>query len=316
MTVRVLLADDHPMFREGLRTMLAGRPDFEVVAAVGSGTEAVALTQQLRPDVAVLDLRMPDGDGITATTQIRAAVPETRVLVLSSFEGQSEVGGALAAGAHGYLLKSAHPDEIAQAILTVAAGSSVLSDHILGDLTGVPAPGEEPGSVSAPEAVLPARFVATVLFSDIVDSTHIAETTGDAAWSRLLDQHDELVDREVTRFGGRIIKHTGDGILAVFDAPGQAVRCARFLHEAVADIGLKIRVGLHTGEVERRGHDIGGIGVHIAARVMAQATPGEVFVSRTVADLTAGASIGYEPIGEVDLKGLAGRRQLLRVLAS
>lgn len=316
MTVRVLLADDHPMFREGLRTMLAGRQDFEVVAAVGSGAEAVALAEQLRPDVAVLDLRMPDGDGTRATAQIRAAVPETRVLVLSTFEGQTEVAGALAAGAHGYLLKSAHPDEIAQAILTVAAGSSVLSDHILDDLTGLPAPMDDAGAVSDADRTQGARFVATVLFSDIVDSTHVAEARGDAAWSHLLDQHDSLVDREVTQAGGRIIKHTGDGILAIFDAPGQAVRCARALHESVASIGLKIRVGLHTGEIERRGHDIGGIAVHIAARVMAQASAGEVLVSRTVVDLTAGAAIPYEPIGEVDLRGLAGLRDLFRVIAS
>ena len=314
MTVRVLLADDHPMFREGLRTMLAGRPDFEVVAAVGSGTEAVALAQQLRPDVAVLDLRMPDGDGVAATAQIRAAVPETRVLVLSSFEAQAEVAGALAAGAHGYLLKSAHPDEIAQAILTVAAGSSVLSDHVLGDLTGVPASPDNAAAISDGKGTQGARFVATVLFSDIVDSTHVAEAQGDAAWGQLLDQHDALVDRDVALSGGRVIKHTGDGILAVFDAPGQAVRCARTLHESVASIGLKIRVGLHTGEIERRGHDIGGIAVHVAARVMAQASAGEVLVSRTVVDLTAGAAIHYEPIGEVDLKGLAGRRELFRAL--
>lgn len=314
MTVRVLLADDHPMFREGLRAMLAGRPDFDVVAAVGTGAQAVALAEQLRPDVAVLDLRMPDGDGIAATTQIRGAIPETRVLVLSSFEGQTEVAGALAAGAHGYLLKSADPDEIAQAILTVAAGSSVLSDHVLGDLTSVTALQESSGASSDAEGTQASRFVGTVLFTDIVDSTHIAETHGDAAWSHLLDQHDALVDRDVVQSGGRIIKHTGDGILAVFDAPGQAVRCALELHKSVADIGLKIRVGLHTGEIERRGHDIGGIAVHIAARVMAQASPGEVLVSRTVVDLTAGAAIRYAPIGEIDLKGLAGRRELFRAI--
>jgi DNA-binding NarL/FixJ family response regulator len=315
MTVRVLVADDHPMFREGLRAMLAGRPDFDVVAAVGSGAEAVALTQQLRPNVAVLDLRMPDGDGIAATAQIRAEVPETRVLVLSSFEGQAEVAGALAAGAHGYLLKSAHPDEIAQAILTIAAGSSVLSDHVLGDLTDGTAHGEGQGAVADSEGTRAARFVATVLFSDIVDSTAMAEVQGDAAWIHLLDQHDELIDRDVAHFRGRLIKHTGDGILAVFDSPGQAVRCALSLHQSIATIGVKIRVGVHTGEIDRRGNDIGGIAVHIAARVLGRASAGEVLVSRTVVDLTAGGAIRYEALGEVDLKGLAGRRELFRAIS-
>ena len=314
MTISVLLADDHPMFREGLRAMLAGRPDFDVVAAVASGAEAVQMAHQLRPNVAVLDLRMPGGDGVTATAQIRADLPDTRVLVLSSFEGQAEVAGALAAGAHGYLLKSARPDEIAQAILTVAAGSSVLSDHVLDDLTSVHADTPSDGTRSDAEAGQPTRFVATVLFTDIVDSTRIAEDRGDTAWGHLLDRHDALLDHHITDSGGRIVKHTGDGVLAIFDAPGRAVTCALALHHAVAALGLKIRVGLHTGEIERRGHDIGGIAVHIAARVMTHAAAGEVLVSRTIVDLTAGAALPYQTIGEIDLKGLAGRRELFRAL--
>ena len=134
MSVRVLIADDHPMFREGLRMMLAGRPAFEVVAVVGTGAEAVAAAERTRPDVAVLDLRMPDGDGVTATTGVRRGSPGTRVLVLTSFDGEREVADALAAGAHGYLLKSAAPGEIADAVLAVASGASVLSDAVLAEV--------------------------------------------------------------------------------------------------------------------------------------------------------------------------------------
>lgn len=316
MTVRVLIADDHPMFREGLRAMLAGRDGFDVVAVVGSGREAVTAAEQLCPDVAVLDLRMPDGDGITATAGIRQVSPTTRVLVLTSFEGQAEIAGALAAGARGYLLKSADPDEIAQAVLTVATGAAVLSDHVLGDLAGPPAGSADPAALHAPErltAPLDDRFVATVLFSDIVDSTRLAEEQGDTRWTALLDAHDAAVDRQVTLFGGRVVKHTGDGVLATFDTPGQAVRCATALNRAVADLGLQIRVGLHSGELERRGRDIGGVAVHIAARVMAQAQAGQVLVSRTVVELVAGSDIRFQRVGEVDLKGLAGRRELYQI---
>ena len=166
--------------------------------------------------------------------------------------------------------------------------------------------------MAASDGTQTARFVGTVLFSDIVDSTLMAEVQGDAAWIHVLDQHDAVIDREVARFGGRIINHTGDGILGVSDAPGQAVQCALSLHQSIGEIGLKI----HTGEIDRRGHDIGGIAVHIAARVLGKASPGEVLVSRTVVDLTAGAAILYEPVGEVDLKGLAGRRELFRAIHS
>ncbi|SNS10738.1 two component transcriptional regulator, LuxR family [Geodermatophilus saharensis] len=131
MTTRVLLADDHPMFREGLRAMLDGRPAFAVVAVAASGEQAVAAAERERPDVAVLELRMPGGDGVAATAGIRRVSPDTRVLVLTSFDGDREVADALAAGAHGYLLKSAAPSEIADAVAAVASGASVLSDTVL-----------------------------------------------------------------------------------------------------------------------------------------------------------------------------------------
>lgn len=134
MSIRVLLADDHPMFREGLRAMLNGRAAFDVVAVASGGREAVELTERYDPDIAVLDLRMPDGDGVAATTGIRRARPTTRILILSSFDGEREVADALAAGANGYVLKSAPPDEIADAIASVASGASVLSDTVLAEI--------------------------------------------------------------------------------------------------------------------------------------------------------------------------------------
>ncbi|GAA4407428.1 response regulator transcription factor [Fodinibacter luteus] len=134
MSIRVLLADDHPLFRDGLRAMLDGRAAFDVVAVAGNGTDAVRLAKEHLPDVAVLDLRMPNGDGVAATTGIHHACPETRILVLSSFDDEHYVAQALAAGANGYILKAAAPDEIADAISAVASGTSVLSDTILADI--------------------------------------------------------------------------------------------------------------------------------------------------------------------------------------
>ncbi len=157
------------------------------------------------------------------------------------------------------------------------------------------------------------RVLSTVLFSDIVGSTEQAAKVGDREWLRLLDQHDRLVRREVERFGGRLVKSTGDGVLASFDGPGRGVKCGRQLRRTLAQIGIDVRVGLHTGEIELRGDDIGGIGVHIAARVSSLADTGEVLVSRTVTDLVAGSGLEFEDRGEHELKGVPGSWQLYAV---
>ncbi len=156
----------------------------------------------------------------------------------------------------------------------------------------------------------PNRVLATVLFTDIVDSTRRAAESGDKAWSALLDQHDALAVRQVTRHGGRIVKTTGDGILATFDGPARSVRCALSISEGARALGLEVRAGVHTGEVELRGHDVSGLGVNIASRIEALAGPGEVLVSRTVTDLVAGSDLNFTDMGEHALKGVPGRWQL------
>jgi class 3 adenylate cyclase len=161
----------------------------------------------------------------------------------------------------------------------------------------------------------PARALATVLFTDIVRSTERAEALRDERWVRLLDIHDEMARRVVAGFDGRVIKTTGDGILATFDGPGRGIRAAALLRDELSRAGLDIRAGLHTGEVELRGDDVGGIGVHVAARVMAAATPGEVLVSRTVRDLIAGSEIRLENRGPHPLKGIEGEWELFAVAA-
>ena len=150
----------------------------------------------------------------------------------------------------------------------------------------------------------PDRVLATLLFTDIVDSTNRASELGDRRWRDLLVQHDRLVRAELERFLGREVKTTGDGFLAVFDGPARAVRCARALIEGVRALGIELRAGLHTGEVEVLGDDVGGLAVHIAARVAALAGRSEVLVSSTVRDLVAGSGIGLKARGEHDLKGV------------
>jgi class 3 adenylate cyclase len=159
----------------------------------------------------------------------------------------------------------------------------------------------------------PDRVLATVMFTDIVGSTERANQLGDRRWRELLDAHEELTRTELGRHSGREVKTTGDGFLATFDGPARGIRCARAVAEKTESLGLPIRAGLHTGECELREQDLGGIAVHIGARVMAQAGPGEVLVSRTVKDLTVGSDIGFEDRGEHELKGVPGEWQLFAV---
>jgi class 3 adenylate cyclase len=148
------------------------------------------------------------------------------------------------------------------------------------------------------------RVLTTVLFTDIVDSTSRAAAMGDAAWRELLDRHDAAVRRRLARFQGDEVVSTGDGFLATFDGPARAVRCALAITAAVRELGLEVRVGVHTGEVERRGANVGGLGVHIGARVASLAGPGEVLVSHTVKGLVAGAGLGFVDKGPQWLKGV------------
>jgi class 3 adenylate cyclase len=157
------------------------------------------------------------------------------------------------------------------------------------------------------------RVLATILFTDIVRSTERAAAIGDQRWRRLLDRHDEVARTEVDRFRGRLVKSTGDGVLATFDAPTRALRCAFALTDALGDVGLEIRSAIHTGEIEIRDDDVGGIGVHIAARALAQAADREVIVTRTVRDLATGTDLAFGSLGSVSLRGVPGEWELFSV---
>jgi class 3 adenylate cyclase len=157
------------------------------------------------------------------------------------------------------------------------------------------------------------RVLTTILFTDIVGSTERAATLGDQRWRLALDKHDEAVREQLRRFHGREVNTTGDGFVASFDGPARAVRCAQAIIEEAARSGLELRIGLHTGECEVRGEDLGGISVHIAARVAALAAPGEILVSGTVKDLVIGSEIVFADRGERALKGVPGTWKLFAV---
>jgi len=161
-----------------------------------------------------------------------------------------------------------------------------------------------------PPAEVPARGLVTVLFTDIVRSTETATALGDDAWRRMLDRHDETVRRYLQRYQAREVKSTGDGFLAVFDGPARAVRCAQAIADAVVALGLQVRAGVHTGEVEMRGQDVGGVAFHVGARIASLASPGEVLASRTVKDLAAGSGITFASPGTHELRGVPGRWEL------
>ncbi|MFB9265351.1 adenylate/guanylate cyclase domain-containing protein [Bradyrhizobium erythrophlei] len=173
----------------------------------------------------------------------------------------------------------------------------------------------EPGA-KAQEITTSQRVLATILFTDIVASTERARELGDGRWRELLRAHDATVRREIMRFRGNEVKSTGDGFLADFDGPARAIRCAMAITEAMAPLGVQVRAGLHTGEVERTKTDVVGIAVHLAARIMDTASAGGVVVSRTVKDLVAGSGIEFDDAGEHPLKGLEEKWQLFKVRAA
>jgi class 3 adenylate cyclase len=185
---------------------------------------------------------------------------------------------------------------------------------LVGD-SGAPVPDEVAEFLTGQRPVDIERILATVFFTDIVGSTAHAASQGDQRWRALLDTHDQKVREQLRRFRGREINTTGDGFVASFDGPVRAIRCAQAIAEATGKLGVQLRVGLHTGECEVRGDDLGGLAVHIAARVGALANPGEVLVSGTVKDLVLGSGIEFDDRGDHELKGVPGTWRLYAVVS-
>jgi class 3 adenylate cyclase len=234
-------------------------------------------------------------------TDVRGALPSIRVPTLLLVDQEN---GDLNAATIGRHVASLIPDAVTETYVPMDDPN-----------TAIPANGEAirrfVGAERRPEAL--DSVLATVLFTDIVDSTRHSAALGDREWTALRRRHDEIVRAGLARYRGREIKTMGDGFLATFEGPARGVHCAREIADGVGELGIEIRAGLHTGEVELEGDDISGISVAIGARVGALAGPSEVLVSRTVKDLTAGSGFTFEDAGEHELKGVPDRWQLYRV---
>jgi DNA-binding NarL/FixJ family response regulator len=311
--IRVLLADDQVLVRAGFRALLDAQDDVEVVGEADDGEDAVRLASQLAPDVVLMDIRMPGIDGLEATKRIveDERLDRVRVVILTTFDVDEYVFEALRVGASGFLVKDTDPGELVQGVRAVARGDALLSPGVTRRL--ISAITDPVGGRPLPAGSDPDRVLATVMFSDIVSSTERAAAIGDRRWRDLLDRHDELVRREFSRHGGREVKTTGDGFLALFDGPARAIRCAVAIRDALQAEGVELRIGMHSGEVELRGGDVGGIAVNLGARVAAVAAPGEVIVSSTVRDLVAGSGIAFVDRGEHALKGVPDRWHLYAI---
>jgi class 3 adenylate cyclase len=210
------------------------------------------------------------------------------------------------------------PLELGQYVAEHIPGAQLMElpgeDHLpyLGDTESILAAVEEFVTGSRTQRTAQ-RVLATVLFTDIVDSTGVAVTLGDAMWRELLDQHNRLVREELAKFRGKEVNTAGDGFLATFDGPARAIDCAVSIRDALKPLDVHIRAGIHTGEIEIIGDDIGGIGVHIGARVAALADVDEVMVSRTVKDLVAGSGTQFADRGNHQLKGIPEQWHLYSV---
>ena len=310
--IRVLLADDQALVRAGFKSLLDAQPDIEVVGEAEDGADALQQAVEFTPDVVLMDIRMPGMDGLEATRRIlqEEHLDRTRIVILTTFDEDDYVFEALRLGASGFLVKDTDPDVLLQGVRTVGRGDPLLSPDITRRLIGA-VTGRQTDAF--PAASEPDRILATVMFSDIVSSTERAAEIGDRNWRHVLDRHDELVRKLLSRHGGREIKTTGDGFLALFDAPTRAIRCALAIRDDLQALRIEVRIGMHSGEVELRGDDVGGIAVSIGARVAAAGSPSEILVTSTVRELVSGSGMGFEDRGDRELKGVPERWRLFAV---
>jgi DNA-binding NarL/FixJ family response regulator len=224
--IRVLLADDQALVRAGFRALLDAQEDIEVIGEANDGDEAVRLASQLAPDVVLMDIRMPGTDGLEATRRIVQddRLDRVRIVILTTFDVDEYVFEALRVGASGFLIKDTDPRELVQGVRAVARGDGLLSPGVTRRL--ISAFADRGGDQALPVGSDPGRVLATVMFSDIVSSTERAVEIGDRRWRDLLDRHDAVIRRELAQHGGREVKATGDGFLALFDGHARAIRCA------------------------------------------------------------------------------------------
>jgi class 3 adenylate cyclase len=307
-SARTIIADDYPIGAtpeevDALLEVIAagwGTPDILALANPSADPEFLLLTSQMGRASATPRTAAAQYDYFLRS-DVRQALPLIQVptLVLQVTEqpfSPIERGRFLADHIAGATFV-----QLAGGDLSFTRANQVVADEVAEFLTG-----ERPD-------VEVERILTTVLFTDIVGSTEHAASLGDQRWHSLLDAHDRAVRDQLRQFRGREINTTGDGFVAAFDGPARAIRCAQAIVDAAKSLGLPIRIGLHSGECEVRGDDLGGLAVHISARVGALAAPGEVLVSGTVKDLVVGSGIDFTEQGEHELKGVPGAWKLFAV---
>ena len=311
-------APDYPF---GIQDEEARRDDEELERTWGTREATLATAQALAPSA-------PPEEQQALATAIRQSASPGAVVALSRMNRESDVRDVLPAIRVPTLVlnrEEEHPFTL--------QGSAYLAEHIPGarhvELPGadhlMSAGDWEPYARALEEFLQEAwaeeataepetdRVLATILFTDIVGSTAKAVELGDARWRELLEDHHATVRRLLLRYRGTELDTAGDGFFAAFDGPARGIRCARAITESVRDLGIEVRAGLHTGECERMNAKVGGIAVHIGARVAAEAGPGEVVVSSTVKDLVAGSGIAFRDRGAAELKGVPGEWRLFAV---
>jgi len=303
-TIRVLIADDHELVREGLRRFLDVLDDVEVVGEAENGQVAVELALELRPEVVVMDVVMPELTGIEATEQLRDQAPEVKVLALSTFSDDDHVLPTLAAGASGFLTKDTRPEEIAQAIRSVNRGEPVLCAEATRRVLG-----RVHGSLPRPEGTV------TLLFTDIENSTPLVERLGDERARELFLEHDRLVREALAQAGGIEVEREGDKFMLAFASARRAVACAVEIQRSLerATVPLRVRAGLNTGDVISEEGGYFGRAVFVASRVADAAGGGEILVSEVTRSLAGDDAFEFRDRGAHDLKGLRGEHRLFEV---
>ena len=311
-------APDYPF---GIRDEEARLEDEEIERSWGTPEDATATAQELAPSASA-------EEQLALATMVRQSASPGAALALNRMNHEIDVRNVLSAIRVPTLVlnrEAEHP--------FTRQGSAYLAEHIPGarhlDLPGTDHAifaGDWESYAQALEEFLQEawaeeatvepetdRVLATILFTDIVGSTAKAVELGDARWRELLEDHHATVRRLLLRYRGTELDTAGDGFFAAFDGPARGIRCARAITESVRDLGIEVRAGLHTGECERMNAKVGGIAVHIGARVAAEAGPGEVVVSSTVKDLVAGSGIAFRDRGAAELKGVPGEWRLFAV---
>jgi DNA-binding NarL/FixJ family response regulator len=302
--IRVLIVDDHAVVRNGLRVFLDLLPDIEVVGEAENGIEAIEQVKSTEPDVVVMDVVMPELDGIAATKVLREQSPDVHVLALSSYTDEERVLPALGAGAGGFLTKGTSPDEIAEAIRRVHRGEPVLcTEATRGVLQRLY------GKRRRPEGTV------TLLFTDIEGSTRLLEHLGDTRAREVFRAHDAIVRDAVERGDGTEVEREGDAFMIAFSSARRAVESSIEIQRSIArsEVPLRVRAGLNTGEVvaEERGYF--GRAVFVASRVAGMAAGGEILVSELTRSLVDADGIRFRDRGAHTLKGLKGTHRLYEV---